>query len=66
MNDENIDEPLFIKIDTESNEFQMTIKRAQETLGYFQQRMSEIDDSWMGVVKSFMPEIPNSDKGPYL
>ena len=61
-----IDEPLFMVVDTECDEYRDTIIKAQDSLEYFEQRISDIQKEWVGCVKIFALESPESEEGVYI
>ena len=51
---ENTDEPLFMAIDTESEDYKKTIIKAQETLPYFESKLSNIKDEDIERIVSYL------------
>ncbi|MBN1800023.1 MAG: DUF2314 domain-containing protein [Candidatus Lokiarchaeota archaeon] len=63
---EEKDEPQFMVIDETSQEFQETIIKAKNTLGYFKQKLLKIGEEWTSAVNIFIPEAPDSEEGLYI
>tara|TARA_B100001778_G_scaffold323055_1_gene315986 strand:- start:299 stop:559 length:261 start_codon:yes stop_codon:yes gene_type:complete len=62
---EEFEEPQFMAVDSNSDEYQRTIDMAQETLGQFKAGLELLSDDDYACVKFFIPESPESEEGAY-
>ena len=57
------DEPQFMAIESDSDEFQKTISDAQNTLAEFKKALDDLPEDAYACVKFFIPEKPDSEHG---
>lgn len=64
MSNEN--EPTFTGVPSNSDEYQLTIKKARSTLNEFKEILLTIPDSSFACLKFFLPQEPESKNGAFI
>lgn len=63
---EEAEEPQFMAVDSNSDDYRQTIKKAQATLNDFKVALESLSDDFFASVKFFIPEAQGSDEGAFL